>query len=153
MCDNFRKALEIVRKDQLYGRLKIFQNFPNGCCTYTSDLLADYLYENGVIVKYITHGETNQEHYSHCWVVIEGDIIVDITADQFIGKSYFQNFWPLPKCYIVPSVQPLYTLFNCNIEHSDTFGVETYYDWEIKRQLQTLYDVIVKLIKKELRGI
>lgn len=146
---NFRKALEIVRKDQLYGRLRIFQNFPNGCCTYISDLLADYLYDNGITIKYVASGETNQEDYSHCWVVIEGDYIVDITADQFNGKAYFRDFCPIPKCHIVPNVHPLYTLFSCRINHPGTFGIESYCDGEIKRQLQTLYDVIMQLLKKE----
>ena len=48
LASELRRALDIVVSKGEYGRLSLFAGFPNGCCTYTSDLLAEYLIENGI---------------------------------------------------------------------------------------------------------
>lgn len=41
LASEFRRALETVAAKGEYGRLSLFAHFPDGCCTYTSDLLAE----------------------------------------------------------------------------------------------------------------
>jgi len=61
-----------------------FSAFPKGCCGHTSVLLALYLQDIGLTdVSYVFGGRRgfNVED-AHAWVEV-GDVIVDITADQF----------------------------------------------------------------------
>lgn len=150
LAHEFRSALEIVRKERLYGRLRVFQHFPEGCCGYTSNLLAEYFHDNGIAVKYVVSGETSREQYSHCWIILENDTIVDITADQFNEKTYFKDFEPIPKCCIVSSRHPLYSLFDRQIEASTDYGIDSYSGELIRQQLQGLYNTIIQLIDGDL---
>lgn len=55
-------------------------NFPRGACGDASLLLAKYLRENGCgEFQYVVGGRCG---HSHAWL-LKGDIIVDLTADQF----------------------------------------------------------------------
>ena len=106
----FRSALEIVVNEKQYGRLKIFGSFPNECCRYTSDLLAEYLVNNDIARKRIqmVESETLEEEYTHCWLMIDSTLFVDITADQFNKSPYFRKYAPIPACCVVPLDTYLY---------------------------------------------
>jgi len=71
------------------------KEFPNGCCAYSSHLLA-YVLKN--VYKYecvlIISGCLKNSNYSHKWVWVNG-YIVDLTISQFNNKGY--NF---PEIYI-----------------------------------------------------
>lgn len=61
-----------------------FKNFPIGCCGPTAELLARYFSEIvGFDANYISGRRADSD--THAWISI-GDVIVDITADQF-GQS------------------------------------------------------------------
>lgn len=59
-----------------------FNNFPNGACGASADLLGRYLRQGlGLDAQYVS-AERDEDNWSHAWTVIDG-IIIDITADQF----------------------------------------------------------------------
>lgn len=80
----FRDAIEACDSGALP---EWFDSFPLGCCGDATELLARYLEEEGFgSFRYICgycRGEDSQE-VSHAWLQ-QGDVTVDITADQFRG--------------------------------------------------------------------
>lgn len=64
----------------------VWQSFPNGCCGIASDLLGRALIELGFANVVYVNGEQiiDGREKSHAWIKV-GDVIVDITADQFGG--------------------------------------------------------------------
>lgn len=124
----FRSALEIVSDKRNYGRLKIFASFPDGCCGYTSDLLAEYLIENGIQRERIQvlNGESDKGNYSHCWLMIDDMHYIDITADQFSYKPHFEKYSPIPECCIVPKDTYFFERFtNRRLRHSHNVGINS----------------------------
>lgn len=85
----FRMAIDKAKDDRRFDRDQRFTNFPRGCCGITSELLAKFLYDNGYRKK-ITYVsaifyDLELENPPHAWLVIENDIVLDITGDQFKG--------------------------------------------------------------------
>jgi hypothetical protein len=81
----FRAAIEACK-----GQLGIaFEEFPRGACGDTALLLARYLHLEGfgdftyVSGERVSPGE--DDFYTHAWLR-QGDVIIDITADQFEGQ-------------------------------------------------------------------
>lgn len=145
----FRNALEYVSEKQKYGRLNLFARFPNGCCRWTSDLLATYLIDCGVAMERIQVGdsETKQGGYTHCWVMIDEEIYVDITADQFNGKPYFKKYEPISDCFVVERDTYLYELFNKTKTYfTHNVGIESY-SGDIPHKLRVVYDAAVRYIE------
>lgn len=81
---NFREAIERAKDNGEPG--EFFRKFPIGQCGNSSDILAQYLIDNGFYnVVYVCgtyYGETVDDFQSHAWLIV-GRLIVDITADQF----------------------------------------------------------------------
>ncbi|WCL50819.1 hypothetical protein [Leptospira sp. GIMC2001] len=78
---HFRSAIEKIRKNLSVS----FINFPRGSCGYATILLGTYLLENNLGQFFYTLGDyhsSNNEWSSHAWLQ-QGELIVDITADQF----------------------------------------------------------------------
>lgn len=80
----FRNAIEAAKANHETGYF--FENFPTGQCGHTSDMLAQFLIDNGIgPVQYFNgtyYGEDENERQSHTWLLVNS-LIVDITADQF----------------------------------------------------------------------
>ena len=146
----FRKALELVVDERLYGRLTIFRSFPNGCCRYTSDLLAEYLMSKGIPKECIQmiECETIEEGYTHCWLIVKNTFYVDISADQFNRKAYFEKYEPIPSCCVVPcETNYLYECFDCRkMQYLDNVGIDSY-NGDIPMKLQIVYDEVVQRIE------
>jgi len=90
MATKFRETIE--RMDaSLFPCTPHFSDYPSGCCGDTSNLLLQFLYDNGIKSEYVNGsfyedvGDHCRER-SHAWLEIE-DYIVDITADQFDDVS------------------------------------------------------------------
>ena len=148
VCE-FRNALDIVATQKLYGRLTLFRNFPNGCCRYASDLLAEYLINKGVPRECIqmAESETRKGNYTHCWLIIDDMFCVDITADQFNGKLYFKKYEPIPNCCIVPRGTYLYEFFdNSKTQYLRNVGIDTYSE-DVSAKLQVIYDSAIRQIQ------
>ncbi|RSC20992.1 hypothetical protein EFR00_00415 [Rhizobium sophoriradicis] len=77
LARRFRDAIEQAPADQLPVTM---QNFPTGACGDATLLLGHYLKAQGLDAFDYVLGE--RDDHSHAWVQ-QGDIIIDITADQF----------------------------------------------------------------------
>ena len=76
-CTAFRAALE-----RTTPRPVGLEGFPNGACGDTSELLADFLRSSGLGDPLFVSGRNGDHTSTHAWLEL-GDLIVDITADQF----------------------------------------------------------------------
>ncbi|MNR02388.1 hypothetical protein D3C85_1182380 [compost metagenome] len=86
LAKEFRAALESTPRIGLHTTLGC-SNFPNACCDDASLLLAAYLSDNGFTGSRRVNGingGTSEELKSHIWL-LWSDLIIDITADQFMG--------------------------------------------------------------------
>ena len=146
----FRKALEFIADNRLYGRLSMFAYFPKECCGYTTDLLATYLIEKGVSRERIQRltGITKKEGYTHCWLMIDECLYIDITADQFNNRPYFKNYVPISSCFITKKDTGLYECFDTKrIEYSHHFGIDTYSE-DVSFKLEIIYKTAIRQIQK-----
>ena len=93
--------------------------------------------------------ESNVEQYTHCWVVVDDTVIVDITADQFNGKSYFKKYGPIPKCYVGMCDTPyLHEYFYNSTLHSNRIVGINSYRGDIPYKLAVLYDAVMEQIER-----
>src|SRR4051794_18534083 len=75
----FRRALEVTTELSHPG----FRQFPRGACGESSGLLGEFLRERGFGEwTYRWSVRYEPDHQSHAWIE-QGDVVVDITADQF----------------------------------------------------------------------
>lgn len=150
----FRNALDVIRVKKLYGRLTIFEHFPKECCGYTSDLLATYLIDKGISRERIRVGKSKsyEEEHTHCWIMIDDILFVDITADQFNGKPYFKKYEPIPACCIVTRDTYLYECFDKHkTQYSRNIGINSY-SGDVPAKLQVVYDAVLQQIVKNHKG-
>lgn len=149
----FREALEEVVEKNLYGRLTIFEKFPEECCRYASDLFAEYIMQQGMPREYIQmiQGESFREGYTHCWLLICNCLVVDITADQFNGESYFKEYEPIPSCYVAPcDMKSIHDCFvNSKMERIYNVGIDSYSS-DIPVKLKIVYDAVLEQINAKL---
>lgn len=91
----FRNAIELALNAGEFDDDILYRRFPRACCGDTSDLLAQYLLDNGINTEYVcgTYRE-NTEGYgqSHAWLLVNKSIIVDITGDQFHNNPIFLSY-------------------------------------------------------------
>ncbi|WP_421353406.1 hypothetical protein [Aeromonas veronii] len=77
-ASDFRLALERLDWGSMPAN---FRQFPAGTCGDISDILAEYLYKQGINdIDYVSGSADNQQ--SHAWLEVSR-YIIDITADQF----------------------------------------------------------------------
>lgn len=110
LSHQFRKAIDYIKGARLCMCNSYFDRFPVGCCGDTSDLLAQYLYDHGIIAKYVWgtwYGTTSYDSQSHAWLLVN-DLIIDITGDQFRNNRTFYNF---DKQVYVGPINQFYELF------------------------------------------
>lgn len=151
LASEFRHALEIVVTKREYGRLSLFAHFPNGCCTYTSDLLAEYLMENGIQREriQILNSNASKGHDTHCWLMIDNMYYLDITGDQFSNKPYYKKYSPISDCCFVPKDTCFFERFaNKNLNFSCNVGINTY-SKDVTEKLQFVYDATVARVNKK----
>ena len=87
-----RQILESFHQHDFHFDSNFFHSstgFPKCCCADTSKLLGLYLKQQygKQTVCVSACGLGNNSNQSHTWLVCEG-VIIDITADQFVGKGY-----------------------------------------------------------------
>lgn len=140
---DFRRAIERAKNNNEQG--EFFRKFPTGQCGNASDMLAQYLIDNGISqITYVNgtyYGNFGDDMQTHTWLVVNGAII-DITGDQF-------KYHKAPLTYDVPVyIGPLigyYELFeitpNGMYEHS---GLDE--RWTNYRELKGWYKTILRYI-------
>ena len=90
----FRDAIEAACEAREFTKIP-FNRFPRGCCGDASDLMAEFLLDNGFKSCYIcgTYSDGSFEGtQSHAWLLVDNRIIVDITDDQFKCNQAFLNY-------------------------------------------------------------
>lgn len=150
LASEFRYALEMVASKGEYGRLSLFAGFPNGCCTYTSDLLAEYLMKNGIQRDRIQvlNSRASKGCDSHCWLMIDEMYYLDITGDQFNSNPLYKKYSPISDCCFVQKGTCYFERFiNKNLSCSRNVGIGTY-GGDISDKLQVVYDAAVARINK-----
>lgn len=95
LATKFRKAIDMALEAGEFAGDSIYRRFPRACCGDTSDLLAQYLLDKGIKTEYVCgtyRGKTDGNGQSHAWLMVDKCIIIDITGDQFNGRSTFLNY-------------------------------------------------------------
>lgn len=84
LVETFRCAIIKAVRD---GKLSItpFTYFPDGCCDMASEMLAQYLYDQG-IETVMVNGANDIDGSRHVWLRTLDGINIDITAYQFEGS-------------------------------------------------------------------
>ena len=150
LASEFRHALEIVVTKREYGRLSLFAHFPKGCCTYTSDLLAEYLIENGIQRERIQvlNSKASKGYDTHCWLMIDNMYYLDITGDQFSNNIYYMKYSPICDCCFVPKDTYFFECFaNKSLNASYNVGIN-FYNGDISEKLQIVYNATVARVNK-----
>lgn len=141
---SFRKAIEDAKANNELG--VFFREFPVGQCGNTSDMLAQYLIDNGIgPITYVNgtyYGDGWDDRWAHTWLVVNG-LVIDITGDQF---KYHKE----PLSYDVPvyigPMTDFYRLFEIGpggeCEH---FGLEK--QWSHYQKLKDWYETILEYLK------
>ena len=141
LAEKFRTAIECAKDNDEKDDLHFFQRFPSGCCGDASDLLAQYLSDNGIKTFQVRGDFYEPEPQSHAWLSTEDNIVIDITGDQFKYNRIYN-------CFDIPVYVGCESDFHKMFEDRDC-----YHNTEIKNigsiaqyRLQTLYDTIMKYI-------
>jgi len=96
LAERFRSAVDTALAAGEFNTDVVFSAFPRGCCGDASELLAQYLLENGVKTVYVcgTYSKDNlhMNYQSHAWLMTDDNLIVDITGDQFRDDPGFLNY-------------------------------------------------------------
>ena len=146
----FRNAIdEAIRNGEtspwLY--MAFFDKFPLGCCGLTSDMLAEYLLENGIKTKYVSgiayedvDWDYDHSNRSHAWLLYDDTVIIDITGDQF---KYSEHFYFNDDRVYVGNGNKFYDLFKYN-EKRDVHDI---YPLALGIDEQRIYRIIMKYIR------
>ena len=122
--------------------------FPRGCCEIASDLLAEYLLENGIVTHCI-HGEYYFDYcenkYPHTWLETNDGYIIDITADQFRGQPGFENM-VLSSCYVGRD-SVVQSLFDSNRRIDPDFSGLCSYNEAYQEMIIPVYRIIKKYLR------
>lgn len=148
LSNKFRYAIEAAVYSGTYFRLySLFCCFPKGCCDSTTSLLAEFLLKNdlqSVRIKNV-NGKTRDGEYAHTWLMIDDHYYLDITADQFNGKTPFKIYTPISKCYCVKRDTGIYEVFDIS-EVASEKGIDDY-DEDFREKLKEFYNIIIHYIQ------
>lgn len=89
LAKTFRDAIEKAQKAGDFYKDMVFCKFPAACCGDTACLLGQYLLEHNIESQYVCGNYYGDDRcQSHAWVRV-GNIIIDITGDQFKYRPEF----------------------------------------------------------------
>ena len=96
LATHFRAAIDKALSVGEFDKDLSFRQFPRACCGDTSDLLAQYLLDNGIKTYYVCGNyyfdDVTMNAQSHAWLWTADKTIIDITGDQFKYDSTFLNY-------------------------------------------------------------
>lgn len=91
----FRNAIDAAKAAGEFDKDLSFNKFPRACCGDASNLLGEYLLENGIDSYYVCgtcyFDNCEEETQAHAWIQIDG-LIVDITGDQFGDREAYYHY-------------------------------------------------------------
>ena len=144
LVKQFRDAIDKARDSGDFDNDFSFDKFPLGCCGDTSELLAQFLLENGIRTSYVC-GMYNHSLFensqSHAWLLTDNHTIIDITGDQFKDDPYLLNY---DKSVYIGAKDDFHRLFKVEDRSiHETFGLDTLGGMCQPR----LYDLYYKITK------
>lgn len=140
LARSFRSAIEKAKQEHDLVGDAVFSRFPCGCCGDTCDLLAHFFNEYNIEAIYIcgtNYVDDPFDSQSHAWLLINGELIVDITGDQFKFKKRFYNF---NQEVFVGLSDPFYELFEVDPRRDVR-------EYCLTERLKFLYPRIIKHIE------
>ena len=140
---SFRTAIEeTIRKDKIYYYNLRF--FPQGCCTYVSDLLQRYLVEKFEFYTWLMSGEFEKENdfESHAWLETpDHNTVIDISGDQYRNNKYLSFDQPV---YVGTRIDGFHDKFVLREPIAFTKANDPLW---IDRKKESQYQAIVKRIR------
>ena len=150
LAEAFRTAIEDAISDNALtkeARGTTLLNFPVGCCELASDLLAQFLLDNGIETQ-LVHGEyqynASSNRFPHSWLKTEDGAVIDITADQFSHNPVFRDYHLTP-CY-VGEHNSFYDLFKVGIRIDDKFTGLNSFNTPFSSKALSLYNIILQFV-------
>ena len=144
LAQSFRTGIERAKQACELDGDAVFSRFPCGCCGDTCDLLAKFFWQYEIRATYISgtnYVDNPFESQTHAWLLIDREVIVDITGDQFKFKDRFYKF---DKEVYVGQNHPFYALF----EVAPTRDVREYHSSQfLTHRLELLYQKIIKYVE------
>ena len=147
LVKRFRDAIDRAKAAGRFEKEVCFKDFPYCCCGDTSDLLGHYLLSHGICTNYVC-GQHYTKDYgcdaSHAWLMLENNMIIDITGDQFSGKPAFLSY--SKKAYI-GKMDAFHKLFV--VEKYDVRKTVSLYDLGCldPARLPRIYNIIMEYIE------
>lgn len=95
LVTQFRQAIDNAKNAAEFTHDFSFSKFPRGCCGDASDLLAQFLLDQGIKTYYVCgtyYGNSTEDIQTHAWLLTNKNTIIDITGDQFKFSSTFLNY-------------------------------------------------------------
>ena len=144
LITNFRRAIDIAKRNGEFDKDCSFSRFSNGCCGDASDLLGMYLLKHGVRSSYVCGNRyfdgPEEGTQSHAWLDVNG-WIADITGDQFRTQSIYLNY-NIPDYY--GPIDDFHRLFDVEERDVSPFLGFSNYSAFCQRRLYDIYGKIIK---------
>lgn len=141
LISQFRNAIDVAQDAGGFDRDFSFYNFPHGCCGDTSELLAQFLLENGIRTYYVFG---MYKKCSHAWILMDHHTIIDITGDQFKDNSDFLNYNKSVYVGVEDDFHSLFKVRSGNIH--ENIGLDALSSM-CQPRLHELYKKIIKYIQ------
>ena len=146
LANEFRKAIDLASDEGEFNDDFPFDRFPCGCCGDASYLLAQYLLNHRVRTYYVCGTYCNRRFegiQSHAWLLVDNQIIIDITGDQFRNKPEFLYYDKTVYTGMKDEFHDLFKVNNWNVyENKGLDSLARMY----QTRLNTLYKKIMKYI-------
>ena len=139
IVNQFRDAIDSAMDAAEFNGETPFCRFPSRCCGVASELLAHHLLMNGIRTQYVcgTYRDGSFENtQSHAWLLMDSQIIIDITGDQFRFNPIFLNY---NKPVYIGTGDDFHMLFE--VEDRDVHG-----NFDLDTRQKMLYRKIVKYV-------
>lgn len=146
LVHGFRNAIERAKNEGESSYY--FSRFPVGQCGTTSDMLSQYLIDNGIEnIEYVNgtyYSEDPENWQAHTWLLVDG-LVIDITCDQFKFHA------PPLRCDVPVYIGPVSDYY-CQFKISrggkhPHFGLQK--EWSNYRELKSDYNTILRYLEND----
>lgn len=145
LATRFRHAIEAACANGEFSDDFSFGHFPRACCGDASDLLAQYLLDNGIATYYVCgeHYDDDSESngQSHAWLKTADDTIIDITGDQFKYDPTYLNYNESVYVGMIDEFHELFSVEDRDVH--ENHGLQALGDMCLPR-LMKLYRIILR---------
>lgn len=149
LAQQFRQAIDDGFEWGVFGEEFPFSNFPHECCDDVCDLFGELLIKHNVRVTQVfgIYRYNNwDKQYSHVWLQLDDNTIIDLTGDQYKEDPIMLNYDN--PCYI-GKPNALHQLFpKEEITYRPFMGIDAYSDEKTRKRLWRLYRNVMSFMKK-----